>query len=106
VAFARETAGLPADAPVQAMFVLAARFGRLQYKYSGMAYAAVLKDVGVLYQAFYLAATAMGIGGCALGGGDALAFERASGLDRWEEGSVGEFLLTGANPDPERGDAQ
>ena len=105
-AFARETAGLPADAPVQAMLVLAARFGRLQYKYSGMAYAAVLKDVGVLYQAFYLAATAMGIGGCALGGGDALAFERASGLDRWEEGSVGEFLLTGANPDPERGDAQ
>ena len=106
VAFARETAGLPADAPVQAMLVLAARFGRLQYKYSGMAYAAVLKDVGVLYQAFYLAATAMGIGGCALGGGDALAFERASGLDRWEEGSVGEFLLTGANTDPERGDAQ
>lgn len=106
VVFARETAGLPADAPVQAMLVLAARFGRLQYKYSGMAYAAVLKDVGVLYQAFYLAATAMGIGGCALGGGDALGFERASGLDRWEEGSVGEFLLTGANTDPKSGDAQ
>jgi SagB-type dehydrogenase family enzyme len=106
VAFARETAGLPPDAPVQAMLVLAARFGRVQYKYSGMAYAAVLKDVGVLYQAFYLAATAMGIGGCALGGGDAIAFERASGLNRWDEGSVGEFLLTGANTHPERGDAQ
>jgi SagB-type dehydrogenase family enzyme len=108
VANARETAGLSADAPVQALLVLAARFGRLQYKYSGMAYAAVLKDVGVVYQAIYLAATAIGIGGCALGGGDALAFERASGLDRWEEGSVGEFLLTGvgANTGPERGDAQ
>jgi len=90
------------------LLVLAARFGRLQYKYSGMAYAAVLKDVGVVYQAIYLAATAMGIGGCALGGGDALAFERASGLDRWEEGSVGEFLLTGvgANTGRQWGDAQ
>jgi SagB-type dehydrogenase family enzyme len=108
VADARATAGLSADAPVQALLVLAARFGRLQYKYSGMAYAAVLKDVGVVYQAIYLAATAIGIGGCALGGGDALAFERASGLDRWEEGSVGEFLLTGvgANTGPKRGDAQ
>ena len=108
VAYARETAGLSADAPVQVLLVLAARFGRLQYKYSGMAYAAVLKDVGVVYQAIYLAATAMGIGGCALGGGDALAFERASGLDRWEEGSVGEFLLTGvgANTGRQWGDAQ
>ncbi len=96
VAVARSTAGLPADAPVQVLLILAARFGRLQYKYSGMAYAAVLKDVGVVFQALYLAATATGIGGCALGGGDASAFERASGLDRWEEGSVGEFLVTGA----------
>jgi SagB-type dehydrogenase family enzyme len=95
VASARATAGLAADAPVQVLLVLAARFGRLQYKYSSIAYAAALKDVGVLYQALYLTATAIGIGGCALGGGDALAFERASGLDRWEEGSVGEFLLVG-----------
>ena len=93
---ARWTAGLPDGAPVQVLLVLAARFGRLQYKYTGMAYAAALKDVGVVYHALYLAATATGIGGCALGGGDALAFERASGLDRWDEGSVGEFLLTGA----------
>jgi SagB-type dehydrogenase family enzyme len=96
VANARVTAGLAADAQVQVLLVLAARFGRLQYKYSSIAYAAALKDVGVLYQALYLTATAMGIGGCALGGGDALDFERASGLDRWEEGSVGEFLVTGS----------
>lgn len=96
VAGARWTAGLPDQAPVRVLLVLAARFGRLQYKYTGMAYAAALKDVGVVYQALYLETTAMGIGGCALGGGDAIAFEQASGLDRWEEGSVGEFLLTGA----------
>jgi SagB-type dehydrogenase family enzyme len=97
VAGARATAGLPPDAPIQVLLVLTARFGRLQYKYSGMAYAAALKDVGVLYQALYLTATAIGIGGCALGGGDALAFERASGLDRWEEGSIGEFLIVGGD---------
>jgi SagB-type dehydrogenase family enzyme len=85
------------------LLLLVARFGRLQYKYSGMAYAAALKDVGVLFQSFYLTATAMGLGGCALGGGDALAFEQASGLDRWDEGSVGEFLLTGADQ-ADRGD--
>jgi SagB-type dehydrogenase family enzyme len=96
VAGARETAGLEVDAPIQVLLLLAARFGRLQYKYSGMAYAAVLKDAGVLLGALYLTATAMGLGGCALGGGDALGFEAASGLDRWDEGSVGEFLLTGA----------
>lgn len=92
---ARQAAGLDPGAAVQVLLLLAARFGRLQYKYSGMAYAAALKDVGVLYQALYLTATALGLGGCALGGGDALAFERATGIDRWDEGSVGEFLLVG-----------
>ena len=77
------------------LLLLVARFGRLQFKYSGVAYAAALKEVGVIYQALYLTATALGIGGCALGGGDSLVFEQASGLDRWDEGSIGEFLLTG-----------
>ena len=92
---ARTTAGLAPDAPVQALLVLVARFGRLQFKYSGMAYAAVLKDVGVLFEALALTTTALGLGGCPLGGGDALAFARASGLDPWAAGSVGEFLLVG-----------
>jgi SagB-type dehydrogenase family enzyme len=92
---ARGTAGLASDAPVQALLVLVARFGRLQFKYSGMAYAAVLKDVGVLYEALALTTTALGLGGCPLGGGDALAFARASGIDPWVAGSVGEFLLVG-----------
>ncbi len=92
---ARQTAGLASDAPVQALLVLVARFGRLQFKYSGMAYAAVLKDVGVLYEALALTTTGLGLGGSPLGGGDALAFAQASGIDPWVAGSVGEFLLAG-----------
>jgi SagB-type dehydrogenase family enzyme len=92
---ARDAAGLPGDAPVQVLLLLVAQFARLQFKYSGVAYAAALKEVGVIYQALYLTAAALGIGGCALGGGDSVIFEQASGLDRWDEGSVGEFLLTG-----------
>jgi SagB-type dehydrogenase family enzyme len=100
---ARQTAMLEPDAPLQVLLLLAARFGRLQYKYSAMSYAAVLKDVGVLYQSLYLTATVLGLGGCAMGAGDALAFEQASGLDRWEEGSVGEFLVVGGPGIAERG---
>jgi SagB-type dehydrogenase family enzyme len=62
-----------------------------------MAYAAVLKDVGVLYQTMYLVATAMGLAPCALGGGDSDLFAAAIGGDYYAEASVGEFLL-GSKP--------
>ena len=41
----------------------------------------------------YLAATAMGLGPCAVGVGDADVFARAIGSNYYEETSVGEFLL-------------
>ena len=69
---------------------------RLAWKYAGIAYAAVLKDAGVLLDAMYLAATAMGLSPCAVGGGDCDRFARATGLRSVEETSVGEFLLGGA----------
>jgi len=69
-----------------------------------MAYALVLKDVGVLLQTFYLVATAMGLAPCALGGGDSDLFARASGLDWLVEGAVGEFVL-GSRRDAEKGAA-
>jgi SagB-type dehydrogenase family enzyme len=78
---------------LQVLLVLAARFCRLNWKYASMAYAAVLKDVGVLYQTMYLAATAMGLAPCALGCGDSEAFSRSAGTDYFAETSVGEFLL-------------
>lgn len=88
----------------QVLLIVAARFGRASWKYQSMAYALVLKDVGVLLQTFYLVATAMGLAPCALGGGDSDLFARASGLDWLVEGAVGEFVL-GSRRDAEKGAA-
>ncbi len=77
----------------EVLLVLAARFQRVSWKYESIAYATVLKDVGVLYQTMYLVATAMGLGPCALGCGDSDLFARAIGEDYYEETSVGEFML-------------
>jgi SagB-type dehydrogenase family enzyme len=81
------------SAPPQILIVVTARVQRLFWKYSGMAYAVVLKDVGVLFQTLHLVAEAMGLAACALGGGNADLFARASGIDYYEEPSVGEFTL-------------
>ena len=58
-----------------------------------MAYALILKHVGVLYQTLYLAATAMGVGPCGVGGGKARLLSRAIGVDYYAESAVGEFML-------------
>lgn len=77
----------------QVLITLASRFQRVGWKYSGMAYAAQLKNVGVLYQTFYLVATAMNLAGCALGLGNAARFSRLAGTHYFRESSVGEFML-------------
>lgn len=77
----------------QVLVTLASRFQRVSWKYDGMAYAAQLKNVGVLYQTFYLVATAMNLAGCALGLGNADRFNRLSETDYMVESSVGEFML-------------
>jgi SagB-type dehydrogenase family enzyme len=82
-----------AEDTLQVLLILAARFPRLAWKYESIAYALTLKHVGVLYQTMYLAATAMGLAPCAIGGGDADLFAQAAGIDYCEETSVGEFLL-------------
>ena len=80
----------------QVLVVVAARFGRVMFKYEAMAYAAILKNVGALYQTMYCVGTAMGLAPCALGGGNADAFASAAGLDYYAESSVGEFLIGSA----------
>jgi SagB-type dehydrogenase family enzyme len=90
------SAGLAAD-EAQVVIVLTARVPRIAWKYSGLAYALVLKHVGVVYQTMYLAATAMGLAPCAVGAGDSDLFARAAGLSGHAETSVGEFLL-GSRP--------
>ena len=82
---------------VQVLFVVAARFPRVAWKYSAIAYSVVLKDVGALYQSMYLVATAMDLAPCAVGSGDWQVFARAFGRPSDEETSVGEFLL-GSRP--------
>jgi SagB-type dehydrogenase family enzyme len=45
----------------QVLIVMSARFARMMWKYQAMAYAAILKHVGVVYQTMYLVAKAMGL---------------------------------------------
>ncbi|WP_066375891.1 SagB/ThcOx family dehydrogenase [Herbidospora mongoliensis] len=78
------------------LVTITSRFQRLSWKYAGLAYAASLKNVGVLYQTFYLVATAMGLSPCGLGAGDADLAARTFGLDWATESSVGEFLIGGS----------
>lgn len=75
------------------LVLMAARFQRVAWKYEGIAYALILKNVGVLQQTMHLVATAMGLAGCALGNGDSDIFARTAGTDYYAETSVGEFAL-------------
>lgn len=88
---ARSAAGL--DELPQILITIAARFQRMSWKYESMAYSAILKNVGALYQTMYLVATAMDLAPCALGGGNSDVFARAAELDYYTETSVGEFLI-------------
>ena len=84
---------MDAPGPPQILITLAARFGRISWKYSALAYALILKDVGVLTQTFYLMATDMGLGGCAIGIANIDLFAKMTGLAFYVEGPVGQFAL-------------
>jgi SagB-type dehydrogenase family enzyme len=78
---------------VQVLVILASRFARISWKYSSIAYATTLKNVGALYQTMYLVATAMDLAPCGIGAGNSDLFSKAAGTNYYEETSVGEFLL-------------
>lgn len=82
-----------ASGPPQILITIAARFGRISWKYSSIAYSLILKDVGSLIQTFYLAATDMGLGGCAIGTSNIDLFAKLTGLEFHVEGPVGQFAL-------------
>ncbi|MGB8184522.1 MAG: SagB family peptide dehydrogenase, partial [Pseudolabrys sp.] len=86
--FAMDTRSAP-----QVLITMAARFGRVSWKYSSLAYALILKDVGVLTQTLYLMATDMGLGGCAIGNTNVDLFAKMTGIDFHVEGPVGQFAL-------------
>jgi SagB-type dehydrogenase family enzyme len=77
----------------QILITIAARFGRVSWKYSSIAYALILKDVGALTQTLYLMATDMGLGGCAIGIANIDLFARMTGIELHVEGPVGQFAI-------------
>jgi len=81
------------ETPPQILITIAARFGRVSWKYSSIAYSLILKDAGVLMQTLYLMAAGMGLGGCAIGLGNIEKFERMTGIEFHVEGPVGQFAL-------------
>ena len=86
----------------QVLIIIAARFGRVTWKYSSVSYSLILKDVGVLTQTLYLAATDLGLGGCAIGTNNIDRFARMTGLDFAIEGPVGQFVVgRAARPSPD-----
>jgi SagB-type dehydrogenase family enzyme len=82
-----------ASALPQIVITITARFGRVGWKYSSLAYSLILKDVGVLMQTLYLMATDMGLGGCAIGSTNIDLFEKMTGIKFHIEGPVGVFAL-------------
>ncbi len=77
----------------QILITIAARFGRILWKYSSIAYSLILKDVGGLIQTLYLMATDMGLGGCAIGITNIDLFAKMTGIEFHVEGPVGQFAI-------------
>jgi SagB-type dehydrogenase family enzyme len=84
---------MSAAAATQILITMAARFARVSWKYSSIAYSLILKDVGVLMQTLYLVATEMGLGGCAVGITNIDLFAKMTGIDFHVEGPVGQFAI-------------
>jgi len=94
---------MDAPGPPQVLITIAARFGRISWKYSSIAYSLILKDVGSMIQTFYLAATDMGLGGCAIGTTNIDLFAKMTELEFHVEGPVGQFALgRGKKPEAPR----
>ncbi|GAA3203685.1 SagB family peptide dehydrogenase [Nonomuraea helvata] len=97
---ARLEANLAAVPPV--LITLTARFRRLSWKYNGLSYALVLKDVGAFTQALSLVSTAMGLPACALDCDDVDVSARVLGLDWKIESGVAGLVVGrsgGARPE-------
>ena len=77
------------------LIVMSTRYERNASLHSktGLAYALILKDTGAIYQQLYLVATALGLAPCGLSFGSSELFEKASGISRQIECSVGEFMV-------------
>jgi len=91
--FASAEFAMDAPAAPQILITIAARFDRVAWKYSSIAYSLVLKDVGVLIQTLYLMATDLQLGGCAIGSINIDLFAKITGIEFHIEGPVCQFAL-------------
>lgn len=89
-----------APATPQVLVTMAARFGRVSWKYSGFAYALVLKHVGIVMQNIYLMATEMELGACAIGIADIDLFAKMTGVAFHVEGPVGQIAIGRVGEEP------
>jgi SagB-type dehydrogenase family enzyme len=96
----RAGSAMGAPAAPQVLITIAARFARVSWKYSAIAYELILKDVGVLMQTFYLMITEMKLGGCAIGITNIDLFEKMTGIPFHVEGPVGHFAIGHSMPRP------
>jgi SagB-type dehydrogenase family enzyme len=92
--FAMDAPGAP-----QILITIAARFDRISWKYSSIAYSLILKDVGVLIQTLYMMVTEMGLGGCAIGTNNIDLFAKMTGIEFHIEGPVGQFAIGRGMPE-------
>jgi SagB-type dehydrogenase family enzyme len=89
---ARRSAGARSAPPI--VLLITSRFREPGGRYGNVAYSLVLKEVGCLFQTLYLAAEAVGLGACALGGGSpAGTLARLIRTTEVAEPVVGEFAL-------------
>jgi SagB-type dehydrogenase family enzyme len=92
-------AAMGETSPPQILITITARFGRVSWKYSSIAYALILKDAGVFTETLYLMAAGMGLGACAIGLANIDQFEKMTGVGFYVEGPVAQFAI-GSLPAP------
>lgn len=81
----------------QVLLLVTTNLPKLAWKYEGIAYSLTLKNLGCLFQTWYLVATALNLAPCAIGCGDSVNFARATGIPERQEALIGEFAL-GSRP--------
>lgn len=90
-----------ATEPPPVAILITSRYARQSERYGRLAYSLVLKEVGCLFQTFYLAAEALGLAACALGRGTPPGLlARLCGTTELEEPVVGEFAIGAAQRRP------
>jgi len=80
--------------PPPLLFLITSSFAKQSASYGELAYSLVLKEVGCLFQTFYLVAEYLGLAACALGGGaPAAVLAHLNDTSELAEPLVGEFML-------------